>query len=164
AGAFRGARPGGGAGGWQARGGRGGWGATHSACPSPGPRFARATLSPQERGEGTEVAALFESALNPEQLLERARGRGDRLCVGALLRLVLRAGEAVAGAAVDLELERHLGGAQLVDHAVDRGERKALVLGAVQDQGHAFDGLGPARCVVAERAVDRDVGEERRAG
>ena len=45
-----------------------------------------------------------------EELLERSRGRGDRLRVGALLGLVLRIGEAVGGAAIDFQLERDLGG------------------------------------------------------
>src|SRR4029079_3880899 len=43
-----------------------------------------------------------------EELLECPSGRGDRLRVGALLVLVLGRGEAVAGAAVNLQLEGNL--------------------------------------------------------
>src|SRR5262245_61582928 len=49
--------------------------------------------------------------------------------IGALLILVLGRGIAVTGAAVDFQLERHLGGAQLLDHQVDLGERIGHVLG-----------------------------------
>src|SRR5258705_12806965 len=103
------------------------------------------------------------SELNPKQFLERLRSRGDRLRIGALFVLALRRGEAVAGAAIDLVLERYLGGAQFLDHLVDDGERKAWVLGAVEDQVHALGILGPAGGVIAERAMDRDIGGERRA-
>src|SRR5262245_19650204 len=92
-----------------------------------------------------------------EQFLEGSRRRADRLLVGALLVLVLWRGETVAGAALDLVLERKLGGAQLLDQAVDRGERKACVLGAVQDQEHALGVCCPARRAVAERAMNRDI-------
>ena len=43
----------------------------------------------------------------------------------------------MAGAAVDLVLEGKLRGAQFLDQAVDRRERKALVLGAVQPGGRS---------------------------
>src|SRR5438874_645328 len=99
-----------------------------------------------------------------EQLLQRSRGRADRLRIGALLGLVLRGGKAVAGAAVDLVLEGNLRAAQLLDQAVDRRERKARILGAVQDQEHALRVRRPSRRAVAERAVNRDVRDERRAG
>src|SRR2546423_10154426 len=99
-----------------------------------------------------------------EQLLERSRRRADRLLVGALLDLVLRSGKAVAGAAVDLVLEGELRAAQLLDQAVDGRERKAHVLGAVQDQEHALRVRRPSRRAVAERAGYRDVRNERRAG
>src|SRR5216117_1939713 len=99
-----------------------------------------------------------------EQLLQRSRGRADRLRVGALLGLVLRGGKAVAGAAVDLVLEGELRAAQLLDQAVDGRERIARILGAVQDQEHALGVRRPSRRAVAERAVNRDVRNERRAG
>src|SRR5262245_22014601 len=108
-----------------------------------------------------ESSASWPPASDAEQLLERPAGRGDRLRVGALLRLVLRGGEAVAGTAVDLELEGHLGAAQLLHHLVDRRERIALVLGAVQDQEHALGVLRPAFFMIAERPVDRDIGRKR---
>src|ERR1700686_5424552 len=38
------------------------------------------------------------------------------------------------------------------------------VLGAVQDEKHALGILRPARGVTAERAMDRDIGNDRRAG
>src|SRR6266850_7488615 len=99
-----------------------------------------------------------------EQLLERSCRRADRLRIGALLGLVLRAGKAVARAAVDLILEGDLRGAQLLDQAVDRRQRIARVLGAVQDQEHALRVRRPSRRAVAERAVNRDIRNERRAG
>src|SRR5262245_18415273 len=102
--------------------------------------------------------------LDPEKLIQRPSGRGDGLRIGRLLVLVLRRREAVAGAAVYLELEAHVRTTQFVDHAVDGRERIALVLGAVQDQVHSLDVLGPSRLVAAERAVDRDIGGERRTG
>src|SRR6516162_10777815 len=91
----------------------------------------------------SSIVSLLRACCAPprsdtEKLLERSCGRSDRLRIGALLCLVLGGGEAVASAAVDLQLERDLPGAQLLDHAVDRGERIALVLRAVQDQVHAF--------------------------
>src|SRR5262249_46245825 len=99
-----------------------------------------------------------------EKLLERSCGPGDRLRIGALLCIVLWGGEAVTGAAVDLQLEGNLPGAQLLDHTVDCGEWIAFVFGAVQDQVHAFGVLRPSCLVVAERAVDRDICNERCAG
>src|SRR5258706_13670085 len=108
----------------------------------------------------TGMAAISDA----EQLLERSRRRADRLRIGALLGLVLRGGEAVAGAAVDLVLEGDLRAAQLLDETVDRRERKASILGAVQDQEHALGVRRPSRRAVAERAVNRDVRSERRAG
>src|SRR6266850_7767992 len=99
-----------------------------------------------------------------EQLLERSCRRADRLRIGALLGLVLRGGKAVAGAAVDLVLEGKLRAAQLIDQAVDGRERKAHVLGAVQDQEHALGVRRPTRRAVAERAVNRDIRCERRTG
>jgi len=47
----------------------------------------------EETGRGRHGAIS-----DAEQLLERSRGRADRLLVGALLGLVLRGGKAVAGA------------------------------------------------------------------
>src|SRR5262249_31871677 len=73
-------------------------------------------------------------------------------------------GEAVAGAAVDLQLERDLPDTQFLDHTVDRSEWIAFVLSAVQDQIHAFGVLRPSFLVVAERAVDRDICNEWGAG
>src|SRR5215468_2091428 len=99
-----------------------------------------------------------------EKLLERSCGRGDRLRIGALLCLVLWGGEAVAGAAIDLQLERDLPDTQFLDHAVDRSEWIAFVLSAVQDQIHAFGVLRPSFLVVPERAVDRDICNEWGAG
>src|SRR5467141_3883283 len=99
-----------------------------------------------------------------EQLLERSRCRADRLRIGAFLGLVLRAGKAVACAAVDLILEGNLRTAQLLDQTVDRRERKAHILGAVQDQEHALGVCRPSRRAVAERAVNRYIRSERRAG
>jgi len=70
----------------------------------------------------------------------------------------------MAGAAVDLQLEGDLPSAQLLDHAVDRGEWIAFVFGAVKDQVHTFGVLRPSCLVVAERAVDRDICNERCTG
>ena len=67
------------------------------------------------------------------------------------------------GAAVKLDLERHMVGGEIVDHVAEL-ERIVGILGAVQDQVHALGVLGPALLVAAERAVDRDIGGERRAG
>src|SRR6266581_370600 len=53
----------------------------------------------EQRSEETGHVAISDA----EQLLERSRGRADRLRIGALLGLVLRGGKAVAGAAVDLQ-------------------------------------------------------------
>src|SRR5262249_10296664 len=72
-------------------------------------------------------------ASDPEQILEGLRCLGDRLVVGALLGFVLRRGETMRGAAIDVELERRLGGAQLLDHFIDDRQRIARVLGAVLD-------------------------------
>src|SRR5712671_2759234 len=108
----------------------------------------------------TAMAAISDA----EQLLERSRRRADRLRVGALLGLVLRGGKAVTRAAVDLVLEGELRAAHLLDQPVDRRERKALILGAVEDQEHAPGVRRPSRRAVAERAVNRDVRGERRAG
>src|SRR5713101_8885970 len=96
----------------------------------------------------TAMAAISDA----EQLLERSRRRADRLRIGALLGLVLRGGKAVAGAAVDLVLERELRAAQLLDQTVDGRERIAHILGAVQDQEHALGVRRPSRRAVAERA------------
>src|SRR5690242_7535805 len=90
------------------------------------------------RARSTAPTNRTMTVSDTEQLLERSRRRADRLLVGALLGLVLRGGEAVGGAAVDLVLEGKLRGAQLIDQTVDRGERKARILGAVQDQEHAL--------------------------
>src|SRR5437899_8454063 len=106
--------------------------------------------------------ALYTS--DTEQLLEGSRGRADRLRIGALFGFVLRGGKAVAGAAVDLILEGDLRAAHLLDQTVDRRERKAHILGAVQDQEHALGVRRPSRRAVAERAVNRDIRSERRAG
>ena len=50
-----------------------------------------------------------------------------------------------------------------VDHIAD-GVDIAFRLGAVKDQVHTFGVLRPSCVVVAERAVDRDICNERRAG
>ena len=96
-------------------------------------------------------------------LLERAPGGRLGLGDGALFRLVLRFREAVRRAAVKLDLERRLGGFELIDHMAEL-DRKVRVLGAVQDEKHALGILRPAGGVTAERAMDRDIGRERRAG
>src|SRR3989441_10091341 len=143
-----------------------------SSCASMTARTARASSGGTAFCAGARCGAKARSSAprkrviisDAEQLLERSRGRADRLLVGALLGLVLRGGKAVAGAAVDLVLEGELRAAQLVDQTVDRRERKARILGAVQDQEHALGVRGPSRRAVAERAVNRDIGGERRAG
>src|SRR5262249_19928303 len=99
-----------------------------------------------------------------KHLLEEARGRGDRLRIGAFLGLVLRGREAVAGAAIDLVLKGDLRDPQFLDHLVDHRQWIAFVLGAVQDQEHALGVLRPSGRVVAERAVDRDIRHELRTG
>src|SRR5207237_6306347 len=86
------------------------------------------------------------------------------LRIGALLGLVLRGGKAVACAAVDLQLEGDLRAAQLLDQTVDRCERKAHILGAVQDQEHSLGVCRPSRRAVAERAMNRYIRSEGRAG
>src|SRR5262245_65930933 len=69
------------------------------AAPTPVARRAR-----RAGGSGLPAARLVpRDRSDAEQLLERPRSRGDRLHVGALLGLVLGGGEAVAGAAVDLD-------------------------------------------------------------
>src|SRR5581483_4944327 len=122
-------------------------------------RFCKARVSdifmPEtlpESGKGLVVARPSDA----ECFLHEG-GRGlDRLGVGALLVLVPRRREAVLGAAIELVLEVHLGGAQRRDDLVDLGERRGLVLGAVQDQDVALHVLGAFGIVIAERAVDRD--------
>src|SRR5438093_12912553 len=141
-----------------------------SSCASMTARTARASsggTASARCGAKARSSAPRKRAMtisDAEQLLERSRGRADRLRIGALLGLVLRGGKAVAGAAVDLVLEGNLRAAQLVDQTVDCRERKARVLGAVQDQEHALGVRRPSRCAVAERAVNRDIRNERRAG
>src|SRR6266702_5397091 len=140
-----------------------------SSCASMTARTARASSDGTASWAAARCGAKARSSAprkrviisDAEQLLERSRCRADRLRIGALLGLVLRGGKAVAGAAVDLVLEGDLRTAQLLDQAVDRRERKAHVLGAVQDQEHALGVRRPSRRAVAERAVYRDVGSER---
>src|SRR5580700_7831026 len=107
------------------------------------------------------VEGLWRS--DSEQLLERAPGGRFGLGDGPLFRLVLRFREAVRRAAVHLDLERRLRCLQLVDHMAEL-DRIVRVLGAVQDEEHALGILRPAGGVTAERAMDRDIGSERRAG
>src|SRR6266545_4492275 len=143
-----------------------------SSCASMTARTARASSGGTASWAWARCGAKARSSAprkrviisDAEQLLERSRGRADRLHISALLGLVLRGGKAVAGAAVDLQLEGDLRAAQLLDQAVDRGERKAHVLGAVQDQEHTLGARRPSRRAVAERAVYRDIRGERRAG
>src|SRR6266699_6383025 len=124
----------------------------------------RLILAPTVSIPGMTSQDLRRLVSDAEHLLEGARARVDRLRVGALLVLAFRGGETVAGAAVDFELERDLRGAQLIDHLADHRERIALVLCAVQDQEPALGVLRPSRGVVVERAVDRDICQQRRAG
>src|SRR6516225_7101343 len=51
-----------------------------------------------------------------QNLLEESRHSDLVLAIGALLRRILRFGERVLGAAVEIELPVHLGGPQLLDH------------------------------------------------
>src|SRR5881296_1808735 len=108
-----------------------------SSCASMTARTARASSGGTASCAGARCGARARSSAprkrvmtisDAEQLLERSRRRADRLRIGALLGLVLRGGEAVAGAAVDLVLEGNLRAAQLVDQTVDCRERKARVL------------------------------------
>src|SRR6267154_882219 len=126
------------------------------------PSWAAARCDAKARSSAPRKRVMIIS--DAEQLPERSRRRADRLFVGALLGLVLRRGKAVACAAVDLVLEGELRAAHLLDQPADRRERKALVLGAVQDQEHALRVRRPSGRAVAERAVYRDVRSERRAG
>src|SRR6266700_6936813 len=143
-----------------------------SSCASMTARTARASSGGTASWAGAKCGAKTRSSAprkrvmisDAEQLPERSRGRADRLRIGALLGLVLRGGKAVAGAAVDLQLKGDLRTAQLLDQTVDRRERKAHILGAVQDQEHALGVRRPSRRAVAERAVNRAVRSERRAG
>src|SRR6266704_2646479 len=76
------------------------------------------------RDEVLRHALLHDAAARGAGLRAMAlERRADRLCIGALLGLVLRGGKAVAGSAVDLVLERNLRAAHLLDQAVDRRER-----------------------------------------
>src|SRR5258708_28536241 len=92
----------------------------------------------------TRPTALPECsrALLAEDFLEEARHRDLVLAVGPLFRRTVRIGEAVRGAAVDLELPIDLGGAKLLDQGIDLGERRHGVFGAVQDEDAALDVLG----------------------
>src|SRR2546428_13371713 len=143
-----------------------------SSCASMTARTARASSGGTASWAGARCGAKARSSAprkrvmisDAEQLLERSRGRADRLRIGALLGLVLRGGKAVAGAAVDLVLEGELRAAHLLDQTVDRRQRKARILGAVQDQEHALGVRRPSRRAVAERAGSRDIRSERRAG
>jgi hypothetical protein len=81
----------------------------------------------QSGGEKDPQSPAPAAPSDAEELLERSRGRGDRLRVGALLCL-LRVGEAMARAAVDFQLEGDLRGAQFLDHFINDRERIALVL------------------------------------
>ena len=67
-------------------------------------------------------------------------------------------------AAVNFELEGGLRSAQLVDNLIDHRERIARIFGAVCNQEPALYVLGPSGCVIIERTVDRDIGQDRRAG
>ena len=66
-------------------------------------------------------------------------------------------------AAIKLDLERPLRGFQLIDHMAEL-DRIVRILGAVQDEKHTLGIPRPAGGVTAERAMDRDIGGERRAG
>src|SRR4030095_13695603 len=90
------------------------------------------------RVSGACVSAVPSAPSDAEKLLESSHGRGDRLRVGTLLGLVLRVGEAVRGAAVDLVLKGDLRRAQFLNYFVDHRERIDLVLRGVKDQQHAF--------------------------
>src|SRR4029434_6783385 len=124
--------------------------------PSRGRKFLKNTDTAwSDACVGCMCLRCASAPSDAKKLLERSRGRGDRLRVGTLLGLVLRVGEAVRSAAVDLVLRGYLRRAQFLNYFADHRERIALVLGAVQDQEHAFGVLRPPVRVVAERAIDR---------
>src|SRR6266571_1337521 len=135
-----------------------------SSCASMTARTARASSGGTASWAGARCGAKARSSAprkrvmisDAEQLLERSRGRADRLHIGALFGLVLRGGKAVAGAAVDLVLEGELRAAHLLDQAVDGRERKAYILGAVQDQEHALGDRAPGWAANA-KGMNRDV-------
>ena len=125
-------------------------------------RSAALTKS-RARSDAKPASTFAERALNSEQLLERARGRGDRLRVARSSALFLGVERAVAGAAVDLELEREFCAAQLLHHLVDDGKREALVLGRA-GSGTCPWPSAPIRRGGRGTRPDRDIGDERRAG
>jgi len=73
--------------------------------------------------------------------------------------VIVRLGEAVFDTAIKLELEVDPGGAHLLDEAVDLGQRRGRVVGAMHDEDAAFDVLGIVRCGRCQRAVKNGLNE-----
>src|SRR5712691_1926280 len=68
-----------------------------------------------------------------QKVLEEARHRHLVFIIGAHFGGVLRARKAVRGAAVEVDFEVHLGGAELRDHRIELVHGGHRIFGAVQD-------------------------------
>jgi hypothetical protein len=77
-----------------------------------------------------------------QEILEKARHRHLVFIIGAHLGGVLRVRKCVRGAAVEVDLEVHLGGAELRDHGIEFVHRRNRIFGAVQDENATLDALG----------------------
>src|SRR5260370_40819116 len=94
---------------------RGWWGQARSL---PTPKPAPQTSTGNQRSVRQEV-------------LEKARHRHLVFIIGAHFRGVLRLRKPMRGAAVEVDLEVHLGGAQLRDHGIELLHRRNRAFAAV---------------------------------
>src|ERR1700730_2247079 len=99
-----------------------------------------------------------------QEVFEKARHGHLVLFIGAHFRGVLRLGERMRRAAVQVDLEIHLGGAELRNHGVELIHRRNWVFGAVQNRDAAVDVLRGFRREVSEPTVYGEYPEKRRAG
>src|ERR1700681_4034632 len=97
--------------------------------------MSRPYLGWQQRGQNNSRPPNFSS--RRQHFLEEPRHGDLVLAIGALLGRILRLGECVQRAAVDIELPVDLCGSQLLDDSVDLGERRHRIFGAVQDEDAA---------------------------
>jgi len=80
-----------------------------------------------------------------QEVFEKARHGHLVLFIGAHFRGVLRLRKAVRRAAVEIDLEVHLGGAELRDHGINLLHRRYRIFSAVQDENATFNVLGGLR-------------------
>lgn len=99
-----------------------------------------------------------------EDFREKFLRCGPRPHIGSVVGRSARCGEAVIGAAVEFQLPIDLGLAQFLDREIQLQERGGRVFSAVQDEDAALDVLHSPRREVAERAVDHNRPDDRRAG